>query len=185
MDEGSQDRFSAFQKGDEHAFRVYYEKYYHALCLWVLRMIKDETFMHDMVQEAFISLWKAKETIESELHLKMFLYQAVRHRCLNYLKNKKIEDRCKKEYLALQEEAYFEQVVLEEEVYRLVIQEIQALPEEQRRVIELHLEGKNNMEIADLLQVSVNTVKTHKARARKALKNKLDNILIVTILLGL
>ncbi len=185
MDEGSQDRFSAFQKGDEHAFRVYYEKYYHALCLWVLRMIKDETFMHDMVQEAFISLWKARETIESELHLKMFLYQAVRHRCLNYLKNKKIENRCKKEYLALQEEAYFEQVVLEEEVYRLVIQEIQALPEEQRRVIELHLEGKNNMEIADLLQVSVNTVKTHKARARKVLKNKLDNILIVTILLGL
>ncbi len=148
-------------------------------------MIKDETFMHDMVQEAFISLWKARETIESELHLKMFLYQAVRHRCLNYLKNKKIENRCKKEYLALQEEAYFEQVVLEEEVYRLVIQEIQALPEEQRRVIELHLEGKNNMEIADLLQVSVNTVKTHKARARKVLKNKLDNILIVTILLGL
>lgn len=185
MSEETQDRFFAFQRGDEHAFRVYYEKYYHALCLWVLRMIKNETFMHDMVQEAFISLWKARETIESELHLKMFLYQAVRHRCLNYLKNKQVEDRCKREYLALQEEAYFEQVVLEEEVYRLVIQEIQALPEEQRKVIELHLGGKNNIEIAELLCISVNTVKTHKARARKTLKNKLGDLLIVTILLGL
>lgn len=35
------------------------------------------------------------------------------------------------------------------------------------------------------MQISVNTVKTHKARARKTLKNKLDNLFIITVLLGL
>lgn len=184
MGEKMQDRFDAFRKGDERAFRLYYESYYHALCLWVLRIMKEETLMHDMVQEAFITLWKSRETLESELHLKMFLYQVVRNRCLNYLKSKKIEEKYVEEYLALEDESYFEQVVLEEEVHRLVIQEIQKLPEEQQRVVRLHLEGKNNPDIAAIMQISVNTVKTHKARARKTLKNKLDNLFIITVLLG-
>ncbi len=185
MEEELTDRFKAFQRGNESVFRWYYEKYYHALCLWVLRITKEEMQMHDIVQEAFITLWKSREKLESELHLKMFLYQIVRNRCLNYLKTRKIEEKYIQEYLALNNEQHFGQLVLEEEVYRLIIQEIQQLPEEQRKVVEWHLKGKNNAEIAGLMSISVNTVKTHKARARKTLKNKLDNLFIITVLLGL
>ena len=64
----------------------------------------------------------------------------------------------------------FEYTVLEEEVHRIVAQEIEKLPEEQRKVVYFHMEGKNNREIAEIMQISVNTVKTHKARARKTLK---------------
>lgn len=78
MVEEKEDRFTLFKQGDERIFRQYYEKYYHALCLWVVRIIKEETRMHDIVQEAFIVLWNSRMIIESELHLKMFLYQVVR-----------------------------------------------------------------------------------------------------------
>ena len=54
MVEEKEDRFTLFKQGDERIFRQYYEKYYHALCLWVVRIIKEETRMHDIVQEAFI-----------------------------------------------------------------------------------------------------------------------------------
>ena len=185
MGEKTTQPFIAFREGDEQVFRLYYEKYYHALCLWVLRIIREEIAMHDIVQEAFISLWNSRANLESEAHLKMFLYQVVRNRCLNYLKNKKVEEKYIREYLALEEEGYFEYVVLEEEVHRLIIQEVLLLPEEQRKVVQLHLQGKNNFEIADILHISVNTVKTHKARARKTLRNKLDNLFIITVLLGL
>ena len=57
MVEEKEDRFTLFKQGDERIFRQYYEKYYHALCLWVVRIIKEETRMHDIVQEAFIVLW--------------------------------------------------------------------------------------------------------------------------------
>ena len=56
MVEEKEDRFTLFKQGDERIFRQYYEKYYHALCLWVVRIIKEETRMHDIVQEAFIVL---------------------------------------------------------------------------------------------------------------------------------
>lgn len=70
----------------------------------------------------------------------------------------------------MEEEGGFEDTVLEEEVHRIVAQEIEKLPEEQRKVVYFHMEGKNNLEIAEIMQISVNTVKTHKARARKTLK---------------
>ena len=152
MVEEKEDRFTLFKQGDERIFRQYYEKYYHALCLWVVRIIKEETRMHDIVQEAFIVLWNSRMIIESELHLKMFLYQVVRNRCFNYLKSKRVEEK----YI-----------------------------QEQWKVVYFHMEGINNLEIADIMQISVNTVKTHKARARKTLKNKLDNLFIITVLLGL
>ena len=173
MVEEKEDRFTLFKQGDERIFRQYYEKYYHALCLWVVRIIKEETRMHDIVQEAFIVLWNSRMIIESELHLKMFLYQVVRNRCFNYLKSKRVEEKYIQEYLQM------------EEVHRIVAQEIEKLPEEQRKVVYFHMEGKNNFEIAEIMQISVNTVKTHKARARKTLKNKLDNLFIITVLLGL
>ncbi len=34
MVEEKEDRFTLFKQGDERIFRQYYEKYYHALCLW-------------------------------------------------------------------------------------------------------------------------------------------------------
>lgn len=176
------DRFMAFKQGSERAFQVLYEKYYHAMCLWVLRIIKDDTLMHDFVQEAFIALWNSRDSIENELHLKMFLYQTVRNRCLNFLKNKKVEEKYIREYLKFGEEFYFESSVIEEEVYRLVIQEIQSLPDEQKRVVKMHLEGKNNLEIAEIMQVSVNTVKTHKARARRTLKYRLGDLFLIALL---
>lgn len=116
---------------------------------------------------------------------KMFLYQVVRNRCFNYLKSKRVEEKYIQEYLQMEEEGGFEDTVIEEEVHRIVAQEIEKLPEEQRKVVYFHMEGKNNFEIAEIMQISVNTVKTHKARARKTLKNKLDNLFIITVLLGL
>ncbi len=180
------DRFTQFQQGDEYAFRFFYEKHYHALCTCVLQILKNEDHMHDIVQEAFITLWKSRDTLESELHLKMFLYQVVRHRCLNIIKNLKIQEKYIQDYLLnIKEEDSFTNQIIEEEVHRLIIQEIKKLPEEQRRVVILHLEGKDNAEMATILHVSVNTIKTHKARARKTLKIKLDRLLFIIFFWGL
>ena len=87
--------------------------------------------------------------------------------------------------MQIEEEGGFEDTVLEEEVHRIVAQEIEKLPEEQRKVVYFHMEGKNNLEIAEIMQIYVNTLKTNKPRARKTLKNRLDNLFIITVLLGL
>ena len=97
----------------------------------------------------------------------------------------KVEEDYRMEYALLKSEERFGDAVVEEEVHRVVMEEIDGLPQEQRRVILLHLEGKNNIEIAEVMEVSVNTVKTHKARARQQLKTKLQDLFVITFILGL
>ena len=174
----------AFIQGDERAFHHYYVTYYDALCLFATRIIKDEEICRDIAQNVFINLWKARGTIESELHLKMYLYQSMRHRCMNYLKSLQLEEKYRYEYRLLESEEDYRNMVVEEEVHRLVMEEINLLPEEQRRVILLHLEGKRNIEIAEAMEISVNTVKTHKARARQQLKVKLKDLFFVALAIG-
>lgn len=179
------DEFAKFRTGSETSFRFFYDRYYHALCLCVHKILKDKQCVHDIVQEAFITLWRDREMLQSELHLRMFLYQIVRHRCLDYLKNKRVQEKYIREYLMVESEEDYTNEVIEQEVHRIVIQEIEQLPEEQKRVVLLHLEGKDNAEIAEIMHISVNTVKTHKARARKTLRAKLDHLMFFVVLFGL
>ena len=175
---------ASFREGCEATFRYYYEMYYDSLCMFGLRMLKEEEIAIDIVQDVFVNLWKAKETIESGLHLKMFIYQSMRHRCLNYIHLKKLEENYQNECKLLVSEEGFADMVVEEEVYRLVMEEIDHLPKEQRKVILMHLEGKNNIEIAEIMHISVNTVRTHKARARQTLKARLNDLFIISIIFG-
>lgn len=55
--------------------------------------------------------------------------------------------------------------IIEEEVHREIIAAIDKLPPERRRVVELSMVGYSQEEIAEKLNISVNTVKTQKRKA--------------------
>ena len=77
MESNGDDKLVGFRSGDESAFRYYYEMYYHALCLFGIRMVKEEDYVLDIVQDVFVNLWKARETIESLVHMRMYLFHAI------------------------------------------------------------------------------------------------------------
>lgn len=165
-----------FKGGEEHAFRVVFDEYYKILCYFAFQLIKDEQVVGDLVQEVFVNLWQSRETITSEIHVRLFLYQALRRRCLNWIRDRKAETEFRDAYHQLEDEVDYTNRVVEEEIQRIVLQKLALLPSEQRRVMELHLAGKGNAEIADVLKISVNTVRTHKARARKTLRGYFDRL---------
>lgn len=80
------------------------------------------------------------------------------------------EDSLAHDILAEEESSQF---IIEEETFRLLHEEIQELPESAKNIMLLALNGLKNQEIADELDVSVNTVKTQKKIAYSKLKNKL------------
>lgn len=47
-----------FKRGDESAFRYYYEMYYPALCLFGIRMVKEEDDVLDIVHDVFVNLMR-------------------------------------------------------------------------------------------------------------------------------
>lgn len=174
-----------FHKGKESAFRMGFDKYYKALYFFAFKILKDEIVAKDLVQEIFINLWKSRESITSETHLRLFLYQAVRRRCLNWFRDRKAETKFRQEFHELSDDADFTDKVVEAEIQRVVLEEILSLPAEQRKVIELHLAGKDNIEIAEIMDISINTVRTHKSRARKTLKEHFDYLFVFLFYTGL
>ena len=70
--------------------------------------------------------------------------------------------------------------VQEEEILRELYAAIGELPQRSQEVILLSLEGKKNQEIA---QLSVLTVKTHKKNAFRYLKNRLQNLVLLVMIM--
>lgn len=73
------------------------------------------------------------------------------------------------------EEKEKEYNLMREEIYRELYLAIQELPDSCREVFELHLQGKKNEEIAELLDLPVRTVKISKKESIAFLKNRLRN----------
>lgn len=152
------------------------------------RIALSETclFVRIVFQEAvLISLWDNREEMASAAHVKSFLYQVSRNNALNHLKH----ERVKSEYMLegmqeLESQVCFINYVIEEEVERILVKTEQELAPKCREIFKLAMQGKDNEEIARLLGVSENTVKTQKKIAYKKLKQKIAEVTMLFLLLN-
>ena len=153
-------------KLDAAAFRLLYKNYYKALVCYAITIVGDSESAEDIVQELFSTIWEKKMFFRSLASFRVYLYNSVRNASLDYLKHKDVEGN----YLEEEEEGFFS-----EEVYRQLLQTIDALPDRCKEVFLMYMEGKKNEEIATALHVSLETVKTQKKRAMSFLRKKLGS----------
>ena len=95
------------------------------------------------------------------------------------MKHKQVEDRYVSYVKTTGEETEGDYNLMQEEIYRELYMAVRELPEKCQRVFELHLEGKKNDEIAEILGISVLTVKSHKQNAIHILKEKMGNLFLL------
>jgi RNA polymerase sigma-70 factor (family 1) len=165
----------------ETLFRTYYAR----LCYFATRMTGDASLAEDLVQEACLNCWKARMTFTNEQVAKSYLYTSVRNACLNHERHLKVVK--KHEDSALQPAAAAEGIIediVRAEVMGEVHAAIEGLPEGCRTVLKLaFFNNLKNDEIAEQLGISVNTVKTQKARALQLLRFRLDPLNLSLFLL--
>jgi RNA polymerase sigma-70 factor (ECF subfamily) len=182
----SNDIVVSLQKGGPEALQLLLKQFYSPLCLFAERLLKDKAAAEDIVGESFIKLWNKRADFESLQNIKAFMYITVRNACLNYLKQAKRESLNQKQlaYITGEKEEFVLNEMIRAEVLKEIMQEIEKLPEQCGKVLRLgYLEGLRNQEIADLLHISVHTVKNQKARAIQLLKIKLRDRDLMTFLL--
>ncbi len=158
-------------KGDEKIFRGIFEKYHARLYYFAVSLLTADQSAEDAVQEAFVKLWQKKEQFHDLNAVKSFLYIAVKNRCLNISKHNKIV----RKYSGLLPPGDAGEdgmdYIIEAEVLENIHQALQQLPAGCRNVLQLsYFEEMKNKDIADHLQVSINTVKTQKKRALHLLR---------------
>lgn len=161
-----------------------YERVYPGLVVYAAKYLTQENdfLAEDVVQDAIFKAWKIRERFDSTESLKSFLYTSIKNSIVSIFR----KNAARENYAAeLEEEAYFQNSVIDAEAKALIYNAIESLPEQERTVFELSfMEGLKNVEIAKLLKLSDSSIKKYKASALQLLREKLRPDLFL-MLLGL
>lgn len=138
----------------------------------------------DIVLETFHHIWLIREELKSPAALHSLLFTATRNRTLNVARNLKNRQKIINENYSEQEEteeAY--DYLIEEEMSRLLDEAVSQLPKQCELVIVGLLAGKTLQEIAEEMQISINTAKTYKLRAIQSLRELLKDTPFLVLLI--
>ena len=159
-----------FRNGDEDAFKLIFGMFYKRLCFFASGISEVEG-CNDIVQDAFVKLWERRTKFDRIDSIKSFLYQTVKNTCINIYKHKQVVLRHIESTYDPVEEINIFHSIIEAEVAGEIQKAIQKLAPGYQKVIYLsYFQGMSNQEVADSLEVSINTVKTQKLRALQQLK---------------
>ena len=157
---------------DEERFKNLFHSYFASMCVFAERYLEDREAAKDVVHDVFCRIWEKPEELMAVDSVKNYLYMVVKNRCLNVLRRQCIHHLYSERSLleVKGSDLFFEKEVAREELYRLLEKAIYTLPDRSQKILLLKLQGLKNQEIAERLNVSVNTVNTLKANAYKVIR---------------
>ena len=162
---------------NNNSIALLYDHFYAALVVYAMQSVEKE-MAEDIVQELFSTLWERRLDFSSLASLKSYLYNSVGNAVKNCLRHETVLNNYAQAYknenteFLLTDDGH--EQFFSEEVYRLLFLSIKSLPRRQREVLLLCMEGKKNLEIAQQLQISAETVKSLKRRAIATLRESLS-----------
>ena len=163
------------KNGNEAAYQRLFELYYFPLASFATKYIGDQTNAEDVVQDILYELLCKPQKFMTIVSLKSYLYAAVQNKCLDTIRHTKVKQRYAHEMLANEEEFFYENI-LEEEVYQILKQAIRQLPSKTQEVYELILQGHDNKEIGEILCLTMDAVKSQRKRGKKILEETLQHL---------
>ena len=171
------------RKNDRKAYSILFDKYFERLFTFAVRVVFREDVANDIVQEIFISLYEKSEILNYDLSLKSYLFNSVRNRCFNYLRDRKVEDRRMNLYAEACLWSDNVDWIEEEEVLRKIQEVMLELPEKCREVCRRRFfEGKKLEEIAEELDISESTARVQTHRGMEMLRQRFAEYDLAVIL---
>lgn len=160
-------------------FRGLYKKYAPALIFYAAKVV-DVTTAEDLVHDVFLKLWIKRTFIFWEDSLQTYLYNGVRHACLDHLKHQEVKNHLENDTLIKLkiEELYYSETPAglwkEDNRLQSVYKEIEALPDRCREIFVMaYIEERKTSEIAAFLNISKRTVEAQLYKGLKRIREAL------------
>lgn len=166
------------------AWEKLYSAYYSALCSYANSILKSADSSQDVVQETLIKIWNSDRLFPDIKDLTWYLYRSVYNNALYHLRTQNLHQQILEQIPVDEVELPDDQFArtVQEELIRQIYVYIEELPEERRKIILLSLKGHSGNKIAEILGISINTVKTQKNRCFKYLREKLKNSVLLFLI---
>ena len=162
------------RKHNRNVFEALFYEYYPHLIRYAEGFIFDKHACEDIVQSLFIHFWEKSCQIEIQLSHKSYLYESVKNRCLNHLRNIHVQDKHKILYLEARVNEDDVADVADVEIIRKVGDAMAKLPPQMAELFkQKYLMGQKCHEIATNNHISENTVKTQLKRAKEKMRRTL------------
>lgn len=173
------DLVAMYRDGDVDAFDALFDRYSGTVYNFARVMLGNADGAEDVMQETFMAITRTARSYEPRGRFRSWLLRVVRNRCLNRLQAQSVRRRVLAESglgtieLPSREPTPADRAAATEEL-ALVERRIAELPERQREALCLYAyEQMTYRDIAQVLELPINTVKTLIHRARAALASAL------------
>jgi len=158
------------------------------LCFFAQKYVKDFEAAKEIVQDAFLSLWEKRETIDMDRPVKAYLTMIIHNKCTNYLRDNRKFDKNILQIENLTEVPEYESAdsMVEEELKEKIDSAIEELPEKCKQIFVMNrYENLKYQQIADQLQISVKTVETQMSKALQHMRIRLAEYLAVIVAMAI
>lgn len=176
MDDKEELLLQQIKNGDgQQAYEQVFKQYYKGIVLEAFYILKDEMEAEDLVQSFFLEFWEKQGLCNINTCLRSYLHTAVRNRCFNLLEKRKTQEKRLKGFLDTLDESSVNPDLEKKDFSKRLEDILAALPKQRLEVVNLvYLEDKKYQEAANVMGISINSVKTHLKLALKSLRSKLN-----------
>ncbi len=176
------------QRGDEQAFAWIYHAYKNPIGYKLLRLLKSETLVEEVMQDVFLKVWEHRASIAIDKSFKSYLYRISENMVIDLFRRARKEKSILDEIIAGNTELYthIEEAIFKKEYASLLDQLIAQLPAQRKKIfIACKLEGKSYKQVAEEYGIATTTVNDHLQKAMHYLRSNLiiaqDALLIFII----
>lgn len=155
-----------------------FDDYYRPVRKYIFNLVRDEWKADDLTQETFLTAKLKIEQLKDETKIKPWIFSIARNQCLDHFRLMKtrhpsVDLQGEAELIPIESLTHFK--LEQDQMSRCVQDKMLQLTSAQREILVLFdVMEFSNQEIAELLGLTVNNVKVRLHRARKALKNILE-----------
>ncbi|MDR0543386.1 MAG: RNA polymerase sigma-70 factor [Dysgonamonadaceae bacterium] len=181
---------------EDQYFSEVYLSYYSRLVSFAREYVVSEEDAENIVQDLFLFLWENKEMLHTLNNPNAYFFTLTKNRCIDFLRkknneinrNEKIQSTFEAELkLKLDSLEVFDTFDLNDKnIEDIITEAINSLPEKCREIFLLsRFDGLKYKEIAEKLNLSVNTVENQMSIALRKLRMRLKNYLFALVVFPL
>ena len=158
------------RRGNHHAFEALVARYQPRLLSFCRHMLGSKEDAEDVLQEVFAAAFNAILSDERAINVRPWLYRIARNRSLNHLRRVQPIGVDSMDIHFSEQGTSTADKVHKREDFRMLIQDVQGLPETQRTALLLReIDALSYEQIAEAMETTVPSVKSLLVRARVSL----------------
>jgi RNA polymerase sigma-70 factor (ECF subfamily) len=157
--------------GDRLAMQVLFARHHVRVYRFVLRLVSNPTLAEDLISEVFLDVWRQANRFEGRAAVSTWLLAIARFKALSALRRRPDEELDEDKAAAIEDTSDDPETAMEKKDKGEILRKcMTSLSREHREIIDLvYYHEKSVEEVADILKIPENTVKTRMFYARKKL----------------